>query len=418
LSGGGNFRIVPDFSDHGNLYHLLEQRIFRAMLKSFLSLISNIALLALALIGLFFITHRTIPSDEQRVPQSILNTETAAVLIPVRVSTSSLIATSTKRIQSATTTKRAVKSKKRLTTDPNEITRIRNPYEFPPQSFLTINELTRAALVNILCMPQSGSFKPVSGSGVIIDPRGVILTNAHVAQYVLLSQSQRVNVICTIRSGSPAVALWKAEVLYIPPIWVKEHVDEINTEHPLGTGEHDYALLRITSPLDTVSPPPTLQGSGFPAISVDTREAIGFESDSVLAASYPAEFVGGIVAQLNLFAVSSVVTIKQLLTFRAQTVDLLSLGGVLEAQGGSSGGAVVNAWGRLIGIITTTSEGTTTAARDLRAITLSYVNRDLMAQTQSDLPTILGGDIAAEALDFNTHVSPELVKLYVDKISR
>ena len=51
-------------------------------------------------------------------------------------------------------------------------------------SFSKINEVTRDAIVNIFCTTKSGgSFKPITGSGVVIDKRGIILTNAHVAQY-------------------------------------------------------------------------------------------------------------------------------------------------------------------------------------------------------------------------------------------
>ena len=46
-----------------------------------------------------------------------------------------------------------------------------------------LNLKARRALVNILCTTKRGGlFSPISGSGVFIDPRGVILTNAHVGQ--------------------------------------------------------------------------------------------------------------------------------------------------------------------------------------------------------------------------------------------
>src|SRR6185436_8881971 len=159
-----------------------------------------------------------------------------------------------------------------------------------------------------------------------------------------------------------------ADVLYIPPIWVNEHVQEINQSDPMGTGEHDYAFLSIVSTIDG-----SAVGS-LPYLQVDTRNGIGFLNDPVLAAAYPAEFVGGITAQNNLYPVSSVTSIRQLLTFGPGTVDAFSIGGVIEAQGGSSGGAVVNAWKRLIGIISITSAGATTAERDLRAISLEYID--------------------------------------------
>src|SRR6185436_12542444 len=97
-----------------------------------------------------------------------------------------------------------------------QVERAPAPYSTPGESFETIDPAVRSALVNILCMPQGGSLRPISGSGVIIDPRGVILTNAHVAQYVLLSESPQINLTCSIRTGSPASPRWKAVVLYIP----------------------------------------------------------------------------------------------------------------------------------------------------------------------------------------------------------
>ncbi|MDR3570695.1 MAG: trypsin-like peptidase domain-containing protein [Candidatus Pacebacteria bacterium] len=293
-----------------------------------------------------------------------------------------------------------------------QIERIKSPYATPPESFDQLNVDVRSALVNILCEPSGGSsLNPISGSGVIIDPKGIILTNAHVAQYVLLSESPQINLKCFIRTGSPASAQWTAAVLYIPPVWVAGHVNEIVKQHPTGTGEHDYALLYITGSTDGGPLP-----ASFPYLPVDTRPAIGFPGDQVLVASYPAELVGGIAAQYDLYAASSVTTIKQLLTFVSSTPDLLSLGGIIEAQGGSSGGAVVNEWGRLIALIATTSSGSTTADRDLRAIALSYINTDIKQQSGSDLSTILQGDPAGEVQSFSTAIAPNLIELYVKQL--
>ena len=296
------------------------------------------------------------------------------------------------------------------------VVRIQNPYPFPPLSFLTVNEQTRAALVNILCTSQSGSLRPASGSGIVIDPRGIVLTNAHVAQYVLLAQSSQTNLSCFIRSGAPARALWSAEVLYIPPVWIEEHAADIMKTNPTGTGEHDYALLRITGIWDDPTSPslPTK----ISALPLDTREAIGFPGDLVLAASYPAEFIGGIAAQSDLYPASTIAPIRELLTFQTNTADLVALSGVIEAQSGSSGGPVVNAWGRVIGIITTTSEGTTTAERDLRAITLSYIDRDLSTQMGIGLAEILGNDTARLAEEFRAQQAPALTRLLIEQITR
>lgn len=290
--------------------------------------------------------------------------------------------------------------------------RIENPYPFPPHSFAEVNDEARLAIVNILCAARSGSLRPISASGVIIDPRGVILTNAHVAQYVLLASDPQIDLSCVIRTGSPAVARFIPEILYIPPVWVEEHASDIRTARPTGTGAHDYALLRVKSTLGG-SPLP----EAFPYLPLDAREGIGFPDDSVLVASYPAEFLGGMTAQLGLYSVTSITTIKSLLTLgESGTVDVVSLGGIIGAQSGSSGGAVANAWGQLIGLISTTSEGETTADRDLHAITSSYINRDISAESGRNLAGIVAGDVEQEALTFNTNQAPALIKLLKDQL--
>jgi hypothetical protein len=293
-----------------------------------------------------------------------------------------------------------------------EATRVEKPYTSDPVDFNLINTTARAALVNIFCTPHGGSLHPVSGSGVIIDPRGVILTNAHVAQYVLLSESPQVNLTCVIRTGSPATAKYRAAVLYVPQPWVAAHAHEINDDHPLGTGEHDYALLRIVGGVNSAALP-----AAFPAIEPDAREAIAFVDDSVLGASYPAEFSAGSV-QNSLYPVSSITQINKLFTFGSGTVDAISIGSPIEAQSGSSGGPIVNAWERLVAIITTTSEGATTAERQLRGVTLSYIDRDLTALTGAGLSTLLAGDIDAKTASFTRNQAPGLVETYIPYLSR
>ena len=329
-----------------------------------------------------------------------------APITPVRATTSSAQVKQTAQASVASSTKVN-------TSGSAQVQRILNPYPDPPKGFLEVNTDARASLVNILCTTRGGSLQPVSGSGIIIHPQGIILTNAHVAQFVLLASHPRVNLSCTIRTGSPARSLWRPEVLYIPPVWIKKHAADITEERPVGTGEYDYALLRITSSLDGTALPST-----FSFLLPDTRDAIGFLDDLVLVASYPAEFLGGIAAQSDLHPVSSITTIRDLLTFQKNTVDVVSVGGVIGAQSGSSGGAVVNAWGRLIGIISTTSEGETTSDRDLRAITLSYIDRDIKAQSGLNIEGILTGNHAALAANFNTEAASDLILLLIEAIEK
>lgn len=292
----------------------------------------------------------------------------------------------------------------------NQVFRIDNPYSFPPKTTDELNTLARSAVVNIFC--RSGGLRSsMSGSGVIIDPRGVILTNAHVAQFILISKQSSLDISCTIRTGAPAEARWTADILYFPTAWAEEHAGEITQTHTKGTGEYDYALLLITGTTDGKALPGT-----FPFMEPDTREAIAFAGDSVLLAGYPAEF-GTTGALANLYQTSVFTQVTNLLTFNENTADVLSLGNIVLAQSGSSGGAVINLWGQLVGLISTTSEGSTTADRNLNAISLAYINRDMAHASGSSLRALLRDDVISASATFTRNVVPSLAEKIIPKSS-
>lgn len=277
-------------------------------------------------------------------------------------------------------------------------------------SFDVVNKQTIPAIVNILCTTRSGGMlNPISGSGVIIDKRGIILTNAHVAQYVLLQNYYGPNSIkCVIRTGAPARARYTAEVLFMPEAWVRKHAKSIRKEISLGTGEDDYALLAITGrvsgkPLDEVE---------FPTVPFNLQVAITKPGSSILLAGYPAGFLGGAIIQNNLWPVSTVGQIQKLMTFKTGSVDVYDLGGSIVAQQGSSGGAVVDNIGNLIGIITTSSQAKTTDKRDLRAITLSHINASLQAYTSVGLKEFIQRKISTSLEEFKMKRSPQLIEMY------
>ena len=374
-------------------------------------------LLATVILGtgiLLFFDDNVTSSPVAIIPiAQVSSAETAVATTTIATSTSATATSTPKVARAKKPLSKAIIPTAVATTSQNEAVRIENPYPYPAETFDQVNTDARSALVNILCEPRgASSLRPISGSGVIIDPRGVILTNAHVAQYVLLSESPQVNLACYIRTGSPATAQWVAVVMYIPPVWVNTHAGEILNPRPTGTGEHDYALLYIESTVSGDRLP-----ASFPYLPIDTRDAIGFPGDQVLVASYPAELLGGIAAQYDLYSDTSITTIKQLLTFGTGSVDLLSLGGIIEAQSGSSGGSVVNAWGKLIALIATTSDGATTADRDLRAVTLSYINSDIATQSGSSLSALLSGDPESEVQQFTTSQAASLLQEYVTPLS-
>ena len=237
----------------------------------------------------------------------------------------------------------------------------------------------------------------------MVDTRGVVLTNAHVGQFFLLANyGSTGNIQCIVRTGSPAQPAYSAELLYLPPPWIEANASQITSQEAMGTGENDYAFLLITGPASPALPYP----SSFPALAMSGSNPD--INDPVFLAAYPAQLLGGVTIQMDLYASSALSTVQELFTFNdPSNIDLVSLGGTVVAQSGSSGGAVVSATsGKLIGIITTESQGTTTASRDLNAITISHINRSLISVGQGGIIGLLSGDLAQEASDFNTNTAP------------
>ncbi len=264
------------------------------------------------------------------------------------------------------------------------------------------NSLVRKAIVNILCSAKNQTLNSLSGSGVIIDPRGIILTNAHLAQYFLLTDYSAENPItCVIRTGSPAYPRYKAELVYISPSWIVKNASMLISSNPTGTGEQDYAFLRITEAIDK-SPLPQ-----FDFLVLETIEPT--VNQPVVLAGYPASFLGSIAIERNLYLLSALSHVFDIFTFgQENTPDLISVGSSVLAQQGASGGAVASNNGTLLGIVVTTTEATSTATRDLRAITVNHIDRSFKKETGSTIEKLLDGDIAATAKNFEKNVAPLL----------
>lgn len=279
----------------------------------------------------------------------------------------------------------------------------------------SVNDRVRAALVNIICSTDAaGPFESVSGSGVIIDPRGVILTNAHVAQFFLLKDYPYPDFVdCVIRTGSPARPMYKAELMFLPPTWVKDNAHKIDDEAPTGNGERDYALLRITGGVSSsISLPPLFP---FLLVSVDSPP----QGADVLQAGYAAGFLGGITIQNDLYASSAYTKVRDVYTFNANTVDLFSLGGSVVAQSGSSGGPVTNTDGVLVGVIVTSTGTGDTATRDLHALATSYIVRDFELERGKSLINVLSVEnLAAEVEIFSKIFAPSERQALVNVIEK
>ncbi len=265
-----------------------------------------------------------------------------------------------------------------------------SPAAVSAANFANASARLRAALVNIMCYaPASSSLHSISGSGVIIDPKGIILTNAHVAQYFLLANQ---GVSCVIRAGTPATDRYDATIEYLSPAWIVENAGVLTEHMPTGTGEHDYALLAITG-TTTGAPLP----ARFPAISLALAPPQA--GADVVIASYGAQFLNPVEIQDALSPTVVYGSIKGIFTFATSSVDVLSLGGSAAAQEGSSGGGVVDGQGRLVGLITTSTVTGATATRSLDAITASYIRADYAAQAGTSFDALLAQDpvMAAQA---------------------
>jgi hypothetical protein len=249
----------------------------------------------------------------------------------------------------------------------------------------------RSALVNIICYVPAGSgMHSISGSGVIIDPKGTILTNAHVAQYFLLANR---GVSCTIRAGSPAVDSYEAAFIFISPAWLRANASVLTQSNPSGTGEYDFALLAIVKSATTQSLP-----SSFPSTPLATIPPLS--GTPIVIASYGAQFLETNQIQSFLFPTVVFGSVKDVLTFAVSTIDVLALGGSVAAQEGSSGGGVADASGKLMGTITTSTTQGATDTRSLDAITTSYIRGDYASETGEALDLLLAEPTATAIADF------------------
>jgi hypothetical protein len=272
---------------------------------------------------------------------------------------------------------------------------VQKPPEPETYSFTALEEKVHGALVNILCVPNNTlpNVSAISGSGFIIDSKGIIVTNAHIAQYFLLAENEIPLASCSIRQGSPAVKAYEGALLYLPPSWLSANPDTLITRNPSGTGEDDFALIGITKTA-TKEPLP----SSFPVLPIGSfspRTGI-----SVLIGGYPAGFLSSAVIQGSLSSTLALASIQEQLTFSSNHVDLLSLGGSAAAQQGASGGTVATLEGDAVGVVVTSTMEQTTSERDLRAITFGHINRSLIKNGETGLLALLDRPIPLQRVRF------------------
>lgn len=265
------------------------------------------------------------------------------------------------------------------------------------------------SLVNIFCTHTTETrVRTTTGSGFFVHPKGVILTNAHVAQPLLMKGLDNGQTICTIRTGNPAISMYTADLLYISPAWVQEHAPLLNDAAPRGTGERDYALLYVNGSTRNQSLP-----DNFPAIPLNTDPLLPEESynATVRAAGYPASALTTEGTDAALRGIEVGTKVAELMTFGSQQADLFTIAGTEIGQQGSSGGPVVDSNGKAIGLITTRGDDEQFGNGSLRALTLSYIDRTIKEETGFDFVQNLNGDFPYRARLFRDTVTPFLLSI-------
>lgn len=237
-----------------------------------------------------------------------------------------------------------------------------------PKARLPQAELHRIAaqrVVNLLCEEGGGTI--AVATGIIINPAGYILTNAHIVDNANKEQE------CTVRKGSPALSFAIAKRVFVPSAYAA-------TTSVTEQIKWDMAIWKIKNPAAAGQTP---LPETFDALTLDIIHEF-FPQEALATFSYPAELLSKEVILSSLYLVFSETAVEG--------VDenfIQSLAG-LGSQQGSSGGALLDpTTGTLVGLIFAVDKEMEINKRRLFALRASRINEIMKKETGKTLEEYL-----------------------------
>lgn len=255
-------------------------------------------------------------------------------------------------------------------------------------TILKTASIPEQALVNIFCSQKivvngkvTNQRRIITGSGILINQDGTVLTNAHVGQFPLLSEKNP-NIVCLARHGNPASGATGMKVAFISPEWVKDYGKYINTEGAAQTGKSDFALLKLNLDNLTKSQKALLS-------SITIQRNLPSLGETIYSLSYPADILGTKGVNSALSQQKETLNVNRLYSVDVTPNDVIETTASTAGQRGSSGGGILNKDGHLIGTITTIVNSNIPSKTLIRAMTLDHTDFELTRLSNVSLAKVV-----------------------------